>query len=123
MRSPGSGRWCARADSAEEVEEILEQGSPEGATDGGTMERGFLENLREAADALLGEQIILLEEIGSGIHVVGRQNAVGLAVPLVGAGGSVCVNLRTAGGALLRVVHGRVDADFLKELGRRRRMG
>ncbi len=45
---------------------------------------------------------------------------VGRAVKIVGAGGGAHVNVRAAGGALLGVVHGGVDAKFFYRFGRRR---
>src|SRR5258708_36092020 len=61
-----------------------------------------------------------IEEEGSGIEGVGAAMNVGRAVKIVGAGGGAHVNVRAAGGALLGVVHGGVDAKFFYRFGRRR---
>src|SRR5260221_9583568 len=61
-----------------------------------------------------------IEEEWSGIEGVGAAMNVGRAVKIVGAGGGAHVNVRAAGGALLGVVHGGVDAKFFYRFGRRR---
>src|SRR5258708_32182943 len=61
-----------------------------------------------------------IEEERSGIEGVGAAMNVGRAVKIVGAGGGAHVNGRAAGGALLSVVHGGVDAKFFYRFGRRR---
>src|SRR5258708_239117 len=61
-----------------------------------------------------------IEEERSGIEGVGAAMNVGRAVKIVGAGGGAHVNVRAAGGALLGVVHGGVDAKFFYRFGRRR---
>ena len=62
----------------------------------------------------------LLVEERRGVEPVGSADSVDLAVPLVGAGAGVDVDLRSAGVSLLGVVRGGVDANLLDEFGRRR---
>ena len=59
---------------------------------------------------------ILLEEEGRRVQEVGSPTDVGSAVEAVGAGGSAEVDVRAAGGTLLCVIHGGVDADFFESL-------
>src|SRR5580700_4938862 len=60
-----------------------------------------------------GNVAVLIVEIGRGIQPVGSAVNVSAAVNGVGAGGGAHVDVRAAGGSLLRVVHGGVDAKFL----------
>ena len=53
-----------------------------------------------------------VEEERSGVHRVGAAMYVSAAVKIVGARGGAHVDVRAAGGALLGVVHGSVDAKF-----------
>ena len=63
---------------------------------------------------LVGGNIgILVEEERRGVQRIGAAMHVGRAVNVVGARGGAHINVRAAGGALLRVVHGGVDANFL----------
>ena len=63
---------------------------------------------------------ILVEEEGSGIDPVGAAVPVEGAVIGVGAGRGAEIDVRAGSGALGRIVHRCVDADFGDGLGRRR---
>ena len=54
-----------------------------------------------------------VEKKRGGVHRVGAAMYVSAAVIIVGARGGAHVNVRAAGGTLLGVVHGSVDAEFL----------
>ena len=67
-----------------------------------------------------GKLVLLVEEERRSVDEVVGIGAVEHAVPGVGAGRGVHVDLSTAGGSLLGVVHGSIHAELLCELRRRR---
>jgi hypothetical protein len=87
---------------------IFEDGSAERAACGVAMQgRNFF---------AVGNVAVGFVEIGSGVEPVGAAMDVGFAVKIVGAGGGAHVDVSAAGGTLLGVVHGGVDAKFLNGL-------
>ena len=66
---------------------------------------------------------VLIVEIGGSIQPIRTAVNVQIAVNDVGAGGGAHVDVRAAGGTLLRIVHGSVYAKFLNGFRGGRRQG
>ncbi len=69
----------------------------------------------------VGNSAIVLEEEGRGVDPIRAAATVEAAVNRIAAGAGAHVDVRAAGRPLLRVIHGRVDTNFLQGLRRRRR--
>ena len=106
----------------DEEEQLVLQHRPADRGPGSpAMQRRIDQRLRKRAHSLLSKLVLLVEEEGRGVQSVIGKGSINLAMPVIGAGFGVDVDLRARGGSLLGVVHRGVDAQFLKKLRRRRR--